>query len=77
MKKIRLVQDWRKCHKWLSVRCMAIATAILATWSMMPDDLKAGIPHQWVMYIAMAFMGLGIAGRLIDQEPKEEGDVPK
>lgn len=68
MKKPHLVKDWKSAPRWFSVQAMAASTAILATWAVLPDDLKAGIPPGVVTFIACGLLILGIIGRLIDQK---------
>lgn len=69
---MRVVSDWRRAHKWISMQAMTGAAALLTTWGLMPDDLKQALPSWLVPMIAVLALGLGIGGRLIDQTPKEE-----
>lgn len=66
-----LVEDAKHAWRWLSMRCMGAAVALLGTWEVMPDDLKAGIPPKLVSYFAVGLLVLGMAGRLVKQEKKK------
>lgn len=68
--KFQLINEWQKAYKFFSVQCMTIAGAILATWTLLPDDLKAGLPPSLVPVISMSVLTLGVIGRLVDQQPK-------
>lgn len=64
---MRLVKDWRKAWRWLSVRTLALQGAAAASWLMVPDDMRAAVPASWLAAAGVALAVLGIAGRLIDQ----------
>jgi hypothetical protein len=67
---MKLVDDARRAWRWFSVQCMTLALALQGAWAMVPDDMKTGIPPRAVTVITLALLVLGIAGRLIKQEPK-------
>ena len=67
MKKPRLVPNWRKAWRMLSVQAMAVAGAIQAAWAVLPDDMKSTIPPTLVQWLTLGLLALGIAGRLVDQ----------
>jgi len=64
---MRLVSDWRQAWKWFSVQALALSTAILAIWQMLPPELKHSVPDQYVTYGTMAILVLGVIGRVVDQ----------
>jgi hypothetical protein len=64
---MRLVPEWKKLWRAFSVQAMALAAAIQASWAMIPDDMKASIPVDWVSYGTMALLVLGLFGRVVDQ----------
>lgn len=68
---MQLVDDAKHAWRWVSMRCMGAAVALLGAWEVMPDDLKVGVPHKVVTYFALALLGLGMAGRLVKQEKKK------
>ena len=72
--KIELIEDWRKAWRWFSVNAMVAAGAIQGAWLQVPDDMKAHIPSYLVSGATIAFLVLGIAGRLIKQDKETEDD---
>jgi len=69
---MRMIENWRKAYRMLSVQAMALATAIQGTWMTIPDDMKASIPVQAVHWITMGLLAFGIFGRLVDQPKVHE-----
>ena len=69
--RIKLVDDARKAWRWLSVQIPALNVAFLATWSVLPAKFQDALPAPWVIGIAVGLIVLGVAGRLIDQTPKD------
>lgn len=67
MKKIRLIPNWRRAWRMLSVQAQATALAVLGGWQAMPDDMRAVVPAGVVFSLAMGLLVTGIVGRLIDQ----------
>lgn len=67
---MKLVENWRSAWRWISVHCMIWAAAIQGAWEVCPPDLKAGMPPKLVTYVTLALLALGVAGRLVKQEPK-------
>lgn len=70
MKKPELNPDWRKSWRWFSMQAMALSTALLASWAVLPEKLQDAIPHPWPAVIAAGLLVLGMVGRLVKQEPK-------
>lgn len=62
-----LIPNWRQAWRMFSVQAQAIALAILGAWQVLPEDLKAQLPHNLVYWLAMGLMVLGIIGRLVHQ----------
>lgn len=69
---MRLIDNWRKAHRMLSVQAMALAAAIQGTWPLIPDDLKATLPPHLVHWVSIALLVAGIAGRLVSQDKVKE-----
>lgn len=69
---MKLIPEVRKAWRFLSVQAMGAAVALLGAWEVLPDDLKASIPHGVVTWTAIALLMLGIAGRLVQQTPKDK-----
>lgn len=80
----KLIPNWRRAWRMASVQAMSAALAILSAWGAMPEDLKARIPEDVVLGLAIALLVLGIVGRLVDQpstrlpdhHPHDEGPLP-
>ena len=68
---MKLVQDWRRCWRWFSVQAMVVAGAIQGAWLFIPADMKASVPDDWVRWMTLTLLVLGIAGRLVQQTPQE------
>ena len=66
-----LVKNASKAWRWFSVQAMALQGAAAGAWLMVPDDLRAAVPSEWLAVAAVALAGLGIAGRLVDQGGRE------
>ena len=66
---MKLVDNWRKAHHWLSVQAMVLAGALQAAWIAIPDGLKETLP-KWVPHaLTGVLLAAGIIGRLVDQSP--------
>lgn len=65
---MKLVDDWKKAWKWLSVQLPALNLAFLGTWALLPEKFQEALPMPWVIGIAVALIVCGIAGRLVKQK---------
>lgn len=63
----KLVDDWRTCHRWISMNCMVVSAAIQGCWIAMPEDLRSRSPDGLVNGITIGLMILGVCGRLLKQ----------
>ena len=70
---MRLVKDARKAWRWFSVQAMALQGAAAGAWLVVPDDMRASVPSEWLAACAVALTVLGVAGRLIDQGGDDAG----
>jgi len=68
---MKLIAEWKQAYKMFSVQAMGLSTAGLTTWALLPEDLKAALPHWLVPAVAAATLALGIAGRLVSQKPED------
>lgn len=64
---MKLIDNWRKAYKMLSVQAMTVAGAIQGAWVYIPDDMKAHIPSGWVTALTIGLLAFGIVGRLLAQ----------
>lgn len=68
---MKLVADWKRAWKWLSVQAMVVAGSIQGAWIFIPEDMKVSIPSGVVQGCTLVLLVLGVVGRLVDQKPKE------
>ena len=64
---MKLIANWRKAYRMLSIQAMAFATAIQGAWMVIPEEMKATIPPTVVQWVTMGLLAFGIVGRLVDQ----------
>ena len=67
--KTKLVPDWRQSWRWLSVQLSIFGTILMASWPLIPDDLRSEIPG--TRYIAMLLFALIVFGRYVDQGKRD------
>jgi hypothetical protein len=67
---MKLVEDAKQAWRWFSMQAMVLAVAVQGTWEMVPADMKASIPQQYVTWLTLGLLVLGIAGRLVKQGEK-------
>jgi hypothetical protein len=83
IRKLRLIPDWKKCHRFWSVRISALGAAImglftiwpdsaLQLWAAMPDEVRTLIPHRIVSGLAAFVFVMTTASRIVKQRPKDE-----
>lgn len=70
MTRIELVDDAKQAWKWISMQAMVLAAAIQGAWLYIPEDLKLSIPPNIVQGLTLVLLFVGVAGRLVKQEPK-------
>lgn len=82
MRRPRLVKDWHKCGRWLSMRLIAASVALQLAFMALPYDARAYLPEWMTRWIAIVLLVGTFAGRLIDQDTKglrhehdSEGDI--
>lgn len=63
---MKLVDDWKKCLKWLSIQLCAIGILATSMWDLVPVLNSPKITILLFILIAV--------GRLIDQEKKDAGN---
>lgn len=84
MKKPELIENWRECWRFWSVRLAAVGTAItgllvafpdaaLAAWAILPHELKSSIPPQYMPLIGVVVFALSIVARLVKQKNLHKG----
>ena len=63
---MRLVDDWKKVHKWLSTWLVGAAATMLQLYEMLPQ-FQANVPPKVFHHLMTALVILIIVGRLIKQ----------
>ena len=66
------VENAKHAWRWFSVQAMVLAGALQGAWMYVPDDLRASIPPALVQGITIALLAAGVAGRLVQQTPKDK-----
>jgi hypothetical protein len=70
---MKLVPNWRRAWRMVSVQAMAVAAAIQGAWPLLDDAMRATLPPHLVHWLSVVLLVAGIAGRLVDQ-PKVRGE---
>ena len=76
---MKLIPEWRQCHKMWSVRLQAAGLGILGVlqafpeavahvWLILPAEIHSAIPDEALKYVGFACLGAGIAARIIRQD---------
>jgi hypothetical protein len=69
---MKLIDNWKSAHRMFSVQAMATAAAIQGAWPLIPDDLRAALPHNVVHWVSIVLLGAGVLGRLVQQDSTKE-----
>ena len=69
---MKLVPDWRNAWRWFSVQALALQGAAATAWLTVPDDMRASVPQEWLAAGAVVLAVLGILGRFVDQEARND-----
>lgn len=64
----RLIADLRQSWRFWSVRISAIGAALMAAWTALPADVRAGLPY--ANHLAAMLFVLVALSRLVSQEGK-------
>jgi hypothetical protein len=67
---MNLREDWKNAHKFISVQAMTLLAAIQTVWPMIPEDMKATLPHDFVKYATYALLALATYGVMTKQNIK-------
>ncbi|MGH6659728.1 MAG: hypothetical protein ACREBP_01015 [Sphingomicrobium sp.] len=77
--KRHLVDNWRHAWRWWSLRFNALGLLILSfvsfdpvgalgVWNMMPPEVRAYLPHNFVLWVGGIFMFLSMLARVTKQK---------
>lgn len=71
MVKITLIEDWRRAHRFASIRVAAafafllgIGPSLLGAWNSLPDDLKSALPNGTARWVSIAGFALCMLTRV-------------
>lgn len=68
---MKLVDDWKKCYTWLSMRLTAVGVVATSMWVFLPA-LQQALPQPLMIKIIIGlFVAIGI-GRLVNQDKKND-----
>lgn len=65
--KPKLIANWRKAWRMLSVQIPAINAAFIATWAALPQKFQDAYPLPWALGTVLVLLVLGVVGRLVKQ----------
>lgn len=71
-KRLKLVRDWKRCWKWLSMQFSVIGIAMSFAWGFLAPKLQDSIPNHIAAGIALVIFFLIAFGRVIDQNKDSE-----
>lgn len=70
---MRIIPEWRRAWRMISVQCMTVALAMQAAWAAVPADLRDTVPPSAATIITVVLLTAGIIGRLVQQPKVKEG----
>lgn len=73
--RVRLIKEWRECHKMLSVQISGIGGAVAFAYVSMYDKLKDNFSPKYMVALTVIVFIAVIAGRLVSQQPEEDDHV--
>lgn len=68
---MKLHQDWKRAYRWFSVQAMSVTATFLVVWALLPEKMQDAFSPTELKLMAASVLALGVAGRLIDQKPRE------
>jgi hypothetical protein len=74
---VRLIPNWKRAHRMLSVQLTTINAGIVGGWQILPPEWKAVIPQPLMLKAAVVLFVLTILARLIDQGPITQPKDPQ
>lgn len=72
--KLKLVENWNKAYKWLSVHFIILLAAIPAVWETLPSEWKASVPSDTLAWVTGVVGVLGVYARLVSQDKGKPND---
>ena len=72
--KITFISDPKAVWRHYSTIALSFAASIQGVWAALPEHVKNNLPQtisEWVAWVTFLTAMLGLAGKFIDQTPKE------
>jgi hypothetical protein len=73
---VKLIEDWRHAHKFISNRCMALVIGCNGAYRLLDPSLQAALPPWLLTGLSFALLGLGMVGTVIDQAGSDNNALP-
>lgn len=73
---MKLIPNWRRAWRMLSVQAMTLAAAIQGAWPAIPAEMRATLPQDLVHWVSVLLLLAGIVGRLVVQPKVDAADPP-
>lgn len=81
---MKLIEEWRQWWKLWSIRFTTVGTILLAyitavpdavfsAWVALPDEFKSFIPSDYLKWVTVGLLVLGIISRLVKQNGISKG----
>lgn len=65
---MKMVDDARDAWRWISMRLYFLQGAAASSWLMVPEDMRAAVPSDWLAIAAVIMAVAGVFGRLVKQD---------
>lgn len=65
-----VVPDWKKIPTHISTVCMALYSAAILAFNMLPSQMQESFNQQELRWASFILMVIGIAGKYVDQYSK-------
>lgn len=70
--KVKLIKDWKKCHKLFSVQLASIGATLSTAYVSMYDKLKDNLPPKYMVALTVAVFIATMLARLVSQQKDEQ-----
>ncbi len=65
---MKFIENWRSVWRWYSVWFAGVIASMPVAWGLLPPDLKASLPDEWMPWISVAIFVAFLVARVIKQE---------
>lgn len=67
---MKLIEDWKACHRLYSQRVNAAGVAVGSAYVMFYDQLRDMLPAKHLAVLTVVLFAVNCVARIIKQEPK-------